>query len=363
MSELSGAPEGEGAEPARDPIGRDDDVSNGDRQALVALFAALVENAEPSNLAPLEVVRLAARERRAATAQRARRIRISRSVLIAALLVAVAVWAVPRLGTPSSDPAASSVSNASTAAAAAPAASAAGSAAAGGSASAAAAGSQAAASPAATSQAAAAGPASSGQPNAAPSGAGAMASGAMASGAMSSASASSAAMSSAAAPTGPVAGALSSAAASESRKEVSAGAPTSAGAPASSVATLGSAASGHACPTLTTAAAKAVVEALPPDYRGAAIDVRECTLRVIPGQGRPTVELQVGRSAPGACARSPHPSCTPTIESYAFAGPGATFPQLNVYGNGLVVILDAGAGRPGRGELVAAAKALITALS
>ena len=358
MSDLSGAPEGEGAKPARDPIGRDDDVSNGDRQALVALFAALVENAEPSNLAPLEVVRLAARERRAATAQRARRIRISRSVLIAALLVAVAVWAVPRLGTPSSDPAASSVSNASTAAAAAPAASAAGSAAAGGSASAAAAGSQAAASPAAASQAAAAGPASSGQPNAAPSGAGAMASGAM-----SSASASSAAMSSAAAPTGPVAGALSSAAASESRKEVSAGAPTSAGAPASSVATLGSAASGHACPTLTTAAAKAVVEALPPDYRGAAIDVRECTLRVIPGQGRPTVELQVGRSAPGACARSPHPSCTPTIESYAFAGPGATFPQLNVYGNGLVVILDAGAGRPGRGELVAAAKALITALS
>jgi hypothetical protein len=362
MSELSGAPEGEGAEPARDPIGRDDDVSNGDRQALVALFAALVENAEPSNLAPLEVVRLAAREWRAATAQRARRFRISRSVLIAALLVAVAVWAVPRLGTPSSDTAASSVSNASTAAAAAPAASAAGSAAAAGSASAAAA-SPAAASPAATSQAAAAGPASSGQPNAAPSSAGAMASGAMASGAMSSASASSAAMSSAAAPTGPVAGALSSAAASESRKEVSAGAPTSAGAPASSVATLGSAASGHACPTLTTAAAKAVVEALPPDYRGAAIDVRECTLRVIPGQGRPTVELQVGRSAPGACARSPHPSCTPTIESYAFAGPGATFPQLNVYGNGLVVILDAGAGRPGRGELVAAAKALITALS
>ncbi|MDQ2740570.1 MAG: hypothetical protein M3Y35_18560, partial [Actinomycetota bacterium] len=80
MSESSGAPEGE--EPARDPIGRDDDVSNGDRQALVALFASLVENAEPSNLAPLEVVRLAARERRAATAQRARRIRISRSVLI-----------------------------------------------------------------------------------------------------------------------------------------------------------------------------------------------------------------------------------------------------------------------------------------
>lgn len=355
MSDLSGAPEGEGAKPARDPIGRDDDVSNGDRQALVALFAALVENAEPSNLAPLEVVRLAARERRAATAQRARRIRISRSVLIAALLVAVAVWAVPRLGTPSSDTAASSVSNASTAAAAAPAASAAGSAAAGGSASAAAAGSQAAASPAATSQAAAAGPASSGQPNAAPSGAGA---GAMASGAMASG-----AMSSAAAPTGPVAGALSSAAASGSGKELSAGAATSAGAPASSVATLGSAASGHACPTLTTAAAKAVVEALPPDYRGAAIDVRECTLRVIPGQGRPTVELQVGRSAPGACARSPHPSCTPTIESYAFAGPGATFPQLNVYGNGLVVILDAGAGRPGRGELVAAAKALITALS
>lgn len=83
-----------------DTMGRKDrtgDVGAADEQALVALFAALVQDAEPSGLSPLKAQELARNEERRANGQRTRRLRITRNVLVAAVIVAVLVLVFPRL--------------------------------------------------------------------------------------------------------------------------------------------------------------------------------------------------------------------------------------------------------------------------
>ena len=54
-----GEHDADGVGPDRDRERRNDDVSPADEQALTALFASLVADAEPSELSPLEVQRLA----------------------------------------------------------------------------------------------------------------------------------------------------------------------------------------------------------------------------------------------------------------------------------------------------------------
>jgi len=96
------------------------DVGAADEQALVALFASLVQDAEPSGLSPLKVQELARNEARLATGQRERRFRITRNVLVAAVLAAAVVWVFPRLlpESGSSTTAGSSSASAATSAAA-----------------------------------------------------------------------------------------------------------------------------------------------------------------------------------------------------------------------------------------------------
>lgn len=344
--------------------GDDQDVSVADERALRRMFAALVQDAEPSELSPLAIQRQARSEQGSTADRRARRLRYTRNVLIAAVFAAVVAVVLPHLGGSGSTTAASGSSSSSSAASAAAssggaevsgaaAGSYSGMAAGAGAASTSAAArapaaNSAAASGAASSAPAAGGDAAAGGAPAGSSAAGSAASsGAMSSGAMSS--------SAAAAPAAPSAGATSSDASS-------AGGASSAA--ASSAAAAGSASRG---PCLSVPArALADVRAAMPGY-GGAIRIASCALQdsIGPATGRAT--FTVLRSGPASCGVSVTACPAPpgagariggTTDAYAHPG------GVLVTGRrGLVVTVTSTAGGPDREALIAGARALLKTVS
>src|ERR1700712_228573 len=106
----------DGAAARQDGAGARDDIGAADEQALRAMFAALVEDAEPSELSPLEVQRQGRNEQRSARDRRSKRIGYTRNALIAAVVIGVIALVAPQLRN-SSDTAASSTSASAPAAA------------------------------------------------------------------------------------------------------------------------------------------------------------------------------------------------------------------------------------------------------
>ena len=324
---------------ADDEIGAaDGDVSAADERALRALFAALVEDADPSGLNPLDVQRLARAEQRSSRERRVKRRKVTRNALIAAVLVGVVVLVAPHLSTSSSTTAAASSASV---AAAAPsdgryAASATG-----------AAGGGVPRSAAADSSAAAA---------SAPTNAGAgprKATGGSAHGS----SASSAASSSAAA-----AGVESSGAVDNGALRTVTATSASAGSSGPASSGAASALSLASCPPLT-GSALAVVRAALPGYRGT-VRIASCTTESSAGSKPGSVTFAVSRSGSSACVATstacPQPPAAPIpgiADVYGFSG------GVVVTGsNGLTVTATATAGGPDRTALIAAARALLKTL-
>lgn len=321
------------------------EVGDDDEQALRAMFAALVEDAAPSELSLQQVQRVAGAERRAGRDSRRKRLSYARGALIAAVLVGVVALVVPRLGT-----GASTASSGSSSKAAAPVAAAG---AAGSASNAAPAASSAAASGAAAGSAFAvagggtldgggtagdrtplgagervpsAGAASSGSANSAFSGDTAAGAGTPASEAMSSGAASTGPMS--AAPEG-----LSSAAAS---------------------------AAVPGCVPLSQRWFPAVGAALP-GYRGA-VRITSCTSQIAKGSGPGTVTLVVSTASLTSCAGASGGGCQPVPGTQVAGATGAYSygSAVTVVGaDHLAVTVTTTPGGPDRAALIAAARALL----
>lgn len=327
---------------------RGSDISAADERALRAMFAALVEGAEPSEQSPLDVQRLALQAQRSARDRRSQRIRYTRNVLIAAVLVGVVALVVPQLASTSTNSAASSS----------------------GSAAAPAAGSQ-------GSETFAAGAAAGGT---APMRAGATGDRSRTEERSAAAASSAAAIGSAAAPSvssssgaaaAPAASAAAGSGGSDAGTSASSGAASSGAASASSSAASsaplsssalppGEASSSGACPAVSAIALADVRAALPTDYRDARV-TSECGRLQFAGSGsRPGVSLLVSRSQPGSCAQGATPPCR------AIPGqPGAYFDDhtslavVIVYGRGLAVTVTTEVGGPSRSQLLAVARVLL----
>lgn len=337
----------------------DEDVSAADEQALRAMFAALVQDAEPSALSPLGIQRQARSEQRSARDRRTKRIGLTRNTLIAAVVIGVMALVAPRLLSSSSSTATAASSSSAAAIPGADATSAA-------AAMSAAASYPAAPAPAgaatagegssAASSAAAGGAASAGLTAAgdAPAGGAAAASSAAGS-AASSGAASSEAMSSGAA-VAPSAGDASSAAASSSSAAAGLPAPASSG-PASST-------SRGPCVQLP-ARALADVRAAMPGY-GGAIRITSCRLQASVGTASGTATFTVDRSGRASCGQSVA-ACP--VPAGAGARIGGTTDAYDYPGGivatgrgGLVVTATATAGGPNRLALLAGVRALLRTL-
>lgn len=331
----------------------DEDVSAADEQALRAMFAALVQDAEPSAQSPLDIQRRAKAEQRSTVDRRGKRLRYIRNTMIAAVLAGVVALVLPHLGSTSTETAAGA-SSAASAPAASPVSAAAASAAAGsypGNAAAAGEGSSAA------SSAAASGAASGGLTAAGDGPAG----GAAAATAASSGAASSEAMSSGAG-AAPSAGDASSAGASSS---AAAGLPAPASSGAASSGPLASSTSRGPCVQLP-ARALADVRAAMPGY-GGAIRITSCTLQASMGPATGTATFAVDRSGRASCGQSVAACPVPagagariggTTDAYDYPG------GIVVTGRGgLIATATATAGGPNRLALLAGVRALLQTLS
>lgn len=350
-----GEHDADGVGPDRDRERRNDDVSPADEQALTALFASLVADAEPSELSPLEVQRLAIAGRQRSDTRSARR-RIARNVLLAAAVFAAALLVLPRLiqSSPSATATAGASRSSATVAAGSPTSAAPSAPFAAASATSAASASAAAGS--GTGAAGAAGdaagraPVASGPASSAPVNGPDIteaSSAASSGGAASTGSASSSAGSSAA--SAPASSAASSAAATPSAAGSSAAGATSGSVPAAST-----------CPALPAGAAVAVRRALPATYRGSTVSVAGCAVVVSGSAGHPAIKLLVAPSAPGSCAGQS--TCDRADGAGGYLGRSGAVPVVYVYGKGVVVTIHPTAGQPDSRQLIGLARALLTAV-
>ncbi len=316
-----------------------DDIGAADEQALRTMFAALVQDAAPSELSPLQVQRLARAEHGATLDRRIKRLKFTRNALVAAVLAGVVALVAPHLGSPGTETAASSSSASSTSAAAAAAPAEASSAAAG--------------TFAASSGAGGLAPMSAGSGDGS-SAASAPAGGGAATSAAGGASAAPAPAGTSAAPSG----AMSSSA-------MSSGAASSGGASGGG--------SSSASPTGASAAAGCVpvsprwfapVRAALPGYRGT-IRITSCTAETSGGPSAGTVAFVVSNATSGVCVKAADGGCQPvagtpvpgTKDAYADRG------AVTVVGTGgLSVRVTSTAGGPDRPELIAAARTLLKTL-
>ena len=332
----SGAGDGQAADRGAD--GRD--ISQADAQALTALFAGLVDDAEPSSLTPLAVQRLAKADHQGRLDRKIKRFKFLRNALVAAVLAGAVALVLPHLGGSTASTASSAVS------AAAPAARAAGT--------------PPVAAGAATS--AAAGSAASGAVGGSASDA---ASGSAASAAAGSSAGAAGSSNAAAGPPAGAAGSPAGAAAGSSNAAAGSSAAAS-GALPTQAAGGGAAALGPSgsCVPVSAAAVAAVRASLPAQYRNV-VAVSDCgTVQARKSASDPGIRLDLTRAPAGVCAQGPDPVCVAVPGSPgAFEDPSSALPAVVVYDRNLSVTARAIAVGPTGQQLIAAARALLDAVS
>ena len=314
------------------------------------MFAALVEDADPSELSALQVQRAAKAEQAAGLDRRIRRLKFARNALVAAVLAGVVALVLPHLGGSRAVTASSAYSAASS--------SAAGGAAGGGYASdlsqkkhatapaaAQVPASLAAVSPAsaAASSAAAAGPADTS----------AVTSGAAGPAGFSTAGAATNAGSVATAGAGVTQGPSPG---SSSALAAALPSGSSASSSAGSAASGGAAAAGSTCVELPAGSPERALAELA-GYSGT-VTVVGCTKQTHAGAGSGALTFAVTRSIAGACGSAPR-RCVPVPgQTSAYSLPGLVI----VYSSGLAVEITERAPAPQRDALIASARTLLTSL-
>lgn len=292
-----------------------DDISAADEQALRAMFAALVDDAAPSELSPLEVRRSATSENDATLDRRLKRLKFTRNALVAAALAGVVALLLPHLGSTSTGTAASSSASAA-AAGAIP---------------------QSAGAAADGSSAASSAPASGG------------ASGSSAAGG--------------AAPAPAVSSAAGSAASSGAMSSGGASGGSSAAGPSASSASA-SASSGVAGCLPGSARWFAPVRAALPGYRGT-VRITSCSVEDSRGSAAGTVTFVVSTATSAVCQGAAAGGCQPVDGTPV---PGTKDAYVNgaavtvVGARGVSVTVTSAAGGPDRQALITAARALLTTI-
>lgn len=327
-----------------------DDDKTPDERALAALFASLVEHSPPSEVSPLEVIKLGTREKDADLDRRVRRLKVGRNVLVAAVIAGVVVLVVPHLGGGSSSTSAAN-SNASASSSS----------------------SEVRAAAAASGSAGSSGFSSVQSGSAAGGAIPGPAAGSSAAGTSSAAAAASAASGTSSAPAGSPAGSARTGSAPASSAASSGGASSGSGAALSATDGQPHDTSATACAVLPGKAVAAVRAVFPAGNFGAAAAVPGCQSRYgvqlpIPADTGTLLTIIVKRASPGSCdlRTGLDAVCSPVAGSpnvFRQKIPGPTT-KLWVYGQGYQILLETA--DPGLAasvdKLIAAGRAVITSL-